>query len=208
MFANHQPAISAYARQSPDNLARVIQFVVLTIRQPLYNVPADMAQAEAGGQDAMAVLWGWKHDAYAAAWRDRATIYAQCEDIWQHAKTREQAADDLLAYLATLPGLGLAKAGFVAQLAYGVSGCIDTHNLQLFGFSPRAFRGDKFKELKSLKQRRTKVRKYNSAVDRCGGTQSLWDGWCEFVAAKYPQAYRDAFHVSAIHCEALGLEPQ
>jgi hypothetical protein len=40
MYQDHQPIISRYARENADNLARVLQFVILTVRQPLHTIPA------------------------------------------------------------------------------------------------------------------------------------------------------------------------
>jgi hypothetical protein len=38
MYERDQRAIAAYARQSPENFARVVKFVYLTVQQPLHSL--------------------------------------------------------------------------------------------------------------------------------------------------------------------------
>ena len=64
MYDRDQPIISAYARENADQFARVLQFVILTARVRLAQVPADFETAEKGGSQAMGVLFGWKFKAY------------------------------------------------------------------------------------------------------------------------------------------------
>jgi hypothetical protein len=109
----------------------------------------------------------------------------------------------LLEYLCDLPGFGPAKAGFVCQLVYGVAGCIDTHNLARFDIPTRRF--DNYKQIKTIKSKRKRIELYLKTCRDAGGCAKLWDGWCEYVAARQPNTYRDAQHVSELHIEALGL---
>lgn len=204
MFDTHQPIIGAWARERPAHLREVLRFAVLSARQPLYNLPADMEQAHRGGPEAMGVLFGWKHRAWVAAEDNQDAIYAQCLDLWEHSPP-EHLAPDLILYLAQQWGLGPAKAGFVAQMAFGVGGCLDTHNLRRFGL--REVRG--FRQLKSLRGRRHMIERYCAALATCGSTRTLWDSWCHYVAnqSRRQNLYHNAEHVSALHCISLGLSP-
>jgi len=202
VFDTHQPIIGRWARERPAHLREVLRFAVLSARQPLYNLPADMEQAHRGGPDAMSVLFGWKHRAWIACEDHEQAIFTQCLDIWEHSSRLDF---ELVLYLAGLPGLGLAKAGFVAQLAFGVSGCLDTHNLRRFGIDPNTFAH--IKQRKTLAARRRMTERYCTIIDWCGGTGALWDSWCHYVASDslMKRAYRNAEHVSELHCIALDL---
>jgi len=207
MFKRDQIKVANYAMANADNLARVLQFVILTIQVPLYRVPQDTQTAREGGDDAMGVLYGHKFTAYNACEVNAERHYAMARDIIDHAETARQCAEDLIAYFATEPGFGLAKAGFVAQLIAGVGGCIDSHNIKRFKIDARTFDAHKFKSLKRLKSRRAMVARYMDVIDAQGGTERLWDGWCHYVATEtmFKSAYRDADHVSEYHCIALGI---
>ncbi len=54
MFSTHQPIIGRYARQNPDNMARVLQFAMLSAHAPFHSMVAAMDTAERGG-DGMSV---------------------------------------------------------------------------------------------------------------------------------------------------------
>jgi len=148
MFANHQPIISEYARQSPDNMARVLKFVILTIRARLFNIPADMETLDNESlvdSDAMAgILYGFKAESIAHIESEKESLYAQAESIAYHAETPRDMAESLLNLFTSIYGLGLAKAGFCAQLIYGVSACLDTHNLIRFGISSNVIKNGDF----------------------------------------------------------------
>jgi hypothetical protein len=195
MFATDQTRIAAWANKSPDNFARIIQFVIITARVPLYRVPGELIDAIERPDESTA-LWGWKTRAFRHAWNNRNEIFHHCQDIMI-----DHDRDALLTYLVTLPGLGLAKGGFVAQLIFGVSGCIDTHNLTRAGLHPRAFR--EFKPTATAKCRRKRVLAYHAMIDTLGGTERLWNDWCAYLANNQPKTYRNAEHVSALHCNAL-----
>ncbi len=202
MFREHQPIVAAHARSDAEAFAEVLQFVILTIRETLANVPANTEIAREGGDEAMGVLFGVKFQAYTEAWRDRETHYTFCEHSAAH-HDGDDLARVLIEYIAGLPGFGPVKAGFVAQLIYGVGGCLDTHNLRRFGLSPTAFNG--YKQLKTAKGRRRKVAAYVEACNKFGGAEALWNTWCIYVAERQPGTYRDADSVSRVHVEALSL---
>lgn len=225
MFAQHQPKISVFARQNPDNFARVLRFVVLTIRNRLFNLPADMETLHAAlygesGQysdsDIRGILMGSKAAAVAQIDTEKDGLFWQAESIVYHAETERDAARELIRLFATIHGIGIAKAGFCAQLIYGVGGCLDGHNLERFGINPNCVRSSNYKGLKTLKNRDKMLDNYLDICEKFGGCESLWDSWCEYVFARpddtgrkmngNKSAYKSADHVSALHCESLGIE--
>ena len=112
---------------------------------------------------------------------------------------------ELLMYFAGLPGLGLVKGGFVAQLCFGVAGCLDTHNITIHGLQPSTFAAHRFKGARTEKTKRKLVAHYVELCRALGGAGKLWDNWCQYVADKRPGIYNDADHVSKLHCEAIGV---
>ncbi len=204
MYQRDQKIISEYALRNPDNFARVLQFVILTARVRLANVPADFDTAERGGQDAMGVLFGWKFQAYTEAWINRETHFTYCQEALRHTDNERELTTELIEYFAGQYGFGPAKAGFVVQLIFGLGGCLDSHNLRRFNIPTRTF--DSYRQLKTAKARRRKIARYVELVYNLGGPEVLWDTWCHYVADRQPSLYRSATHVSSLHCEALGLE--
>lgn len=217
MFANHQPIISEYARQNPDNFARVLKFVILTIRARLFNLPAAMETLEnpESESEQASLLYGFKSASIAQIDADADSLFEQAELIFYHAESPRAAAESLLNLFTTIHGFGLAKAGFAAQLIYGVSACLDSHNIERFNIAAAALKSSTFKNAKTAKTRAKWIRRYCELVEKCGGTESLWDSWCEYVFNKpdptgykmsgNKSAYKSVNHVSAIHCESLGL---
>ncbi len=185
-----------------DAFRRVALFTLATIRVPLWAAAASTRAIIAGGPDSAdafkRVIWGSK---------PAGLEYLDGPDGWSVynlasgcAATRDAAG--VLENLTRVPGFGLAKAGFLAQMCYGLAGCLDTHNLRRFGLSPNlcALRGN----LKPPTRAR-RIDAYLAAVDACGGTESLWDGWCIHLADRDPSRYAHAYDVSELHPAALGL---
>lgn len=202
-FEAHQPIIGRFARQSPEGFARVYKFVLATIQQPLISTPEIVADFEALGSESK-WAFGMKGDALnwlaqpgKAEWLHRVAV-----DTWAAAPNPEDAAQELVSFFAGLPGIGLIKGGFLAQLAFGVGGCLDRHNFARFGFPPSAFKASSFKGAKTEGTRRRQVREYLEACRASGGCALLWAEWCEYVAKREPKLYGGAEHVSRLHIVA------
>jgi hypothetical protein len=197
MFATHASRTAEYAQQSPDNLVRTIAFVLTTIRSPIERAPVEVAEVDALGDKAPS-LWGDKARGYRYASKHKEQLYADCMAC--------HAADDtvgLLKVLLAVPMLGLPKAGFVSQLAFGRVGCLDTHNLERYGLKAAAFATSGLKPDGQALDR--KCRLYLETCEELGGCEQLWDTWCDYVAAQYPDRFADGDAVSVIHCVALTL---
>lgn len=220
MYKVHQKRISEYARQNPANMARVLKFVILTIRNRLYNLPSDMETLDAAiAGDSFdgieGITYGFKHAAINQIEEEAESIYAQAESIVFHATSERESAENLLDLFTGIHGLGMAKAGFAAQLIYGVSACLDSHNIARFNIPWAHMKSSGLKNAKTLSTRHKWISRYCDYVEQCGGTESLWDSWCDFVFNRLDEtgfkmngnkaAYDSAYHVSALHCESLGL---
>ena len=207
MFDTHQPIIATRAQANAANLALVQQFVILSVQVPLSRVSTDLdiVRAEREADRIPGILYGWKQKAYYDAWFERDERYYQAMEMrWSNFVEPEYseytAADNLLHYFACLPGFGPVKAGFVCQMAFGLSGCIDSNNAKRFGINLRYWHAWDFKH-SSLRVKRRKVARYNDTVRRLGGTRALWDGWCSFVSQRDGRLSPD--EVSALHTSAL-----
>lgn len=206
MFANHQPTIAAHTMRNAYNLALVQQFVVCTIQVPLTRVADDLAtcidaaRARRDDDGIRGILYAWKYQAFASAWSEREERYWHACDILASDATERERADALVNYFASLPGFGPVKAGFVCQLAFGLSACLDTNNAKRLGVNVNYFHAHKFKTAKPHTKRR-KVARYNDTVEALGGTAHLWDTWCAYVAERDKK--HSAFEVSAMHVDAL-----
>jgi hypothetical protein len=199
MFKTHQTEIADYALKSPDNMARVLQFVILTIRQPLSRIPGDMALVDKKGAKAH-VLWGFKRVAWEHVQAHKAEIYREALELAAIADPSE-AERQLVSFFALLPGFGLAKGGFATQLIFGLGGCLDTHNCSRFGLNAQWFKD--YKRLKRWAFRYLMLDTYLDYVRKLGGSEALWNSWCEFVATKEPNTYKGPFHVSRLHRDAI-----
>lgn len=203
MFETHQKLIGKYARANAENMRHVITFVLLTIQQPIDTVPATMLDVAARGIDSP-YLWGMKGQGYRYTEANMPAIYADAMMLWDTIPNPIECERQLIDHFARIPGLGIVKAGFVVQLAFGLGGCIDTHNIDRFDLDPKDFKASRYKN-GSPKLRAKMLDYYQSILRAQGGAEGLWNSWCEYLYAKYPRKYQSAEQISALHVEALGL---
>lgn len=182
-----QPTIAKYARGSAEGMLDVLTFVYLTVRQPIESLPAAFADVRKRG-GASVYLWGKKRAAFDY-------LQGNSEQIFLDLQKLETTLERLV-YVATLPGFGLPKAGFVLQLVWGEAGCLDTHNLTRYGIP---WNSDKAR-IKGRK-RDTQLRKAESYLKLCeglGGPEILWDSWCQYISELRPSVGTWQ-EVSALH---------
>jgi len=199
MFAKHQVKIMKWAMKNEDNIFNLILMVSLSIRQPWAVIGKQLQDVQANGSNSK-YLFGSKKDLYFHVMENKQSIFQLLKDT----KAGKVSQADCLYKLTQIPGLGLAKAGFVMQLAIGMAGCIDSHNVTMFGVNPNALKMGKVKAEKALE----KAKMYLDLCEKLGGTEFLWDNWCNFVATRHPKHFEDGYDVSARHCSYLGIKPQ
>jgi len=208
MYKTHQPLISRWAREDSENLRDVMQFVILTVQQPLIRAIGNLAALRSDNEnevhDAQKVLWGWKHAAYGYVEENHAHIHTTLENLWASSGKPSVVEDAMLAYVSSLPGFGLVKAGFVLQITYGISGCLDSHNIKRYGLDAAAISSKRAKA-KRPATRAKHVKHYRKLVEQLGGTEALWNSWCAYVAERQPTRYSSAEQVSALHAHAFDL---
>ncbi len=194
MYSVHAKAIQDYAQKSSDNLADVIIMVVLSIQQPWKNVGLQMADVKLNGR-ASKFLWGNKGRTYEYVMKRKGFIFNQFLAVVNSNKSDSDKAYSLMNIFLRIDGLGMVKAGFVCQLSAGLVGCIDLHNIRLYGIDEKIL-----KLPKSLKSKDIKDEKINKYISICHniGTENLWDTWCNSLATKN-SVWSNGFEVAKVH---------
>ncbi len=197
MYRDHQPIIAINARKSAEGFKRACVFVLSTIRVGLPTAVAATRTYLKTGEREPGAFFGSKLDGldYLDVHAER--LWSLCEHLSATLDGRE-LENALVDVLIDIPGIGLAKAGFIAQLIYGRSGCIDTHNLIRFGLKEREFRPIPASAKPATRERH--INRYNEFVEQVGGTEKLWDDWCAHVSSL--QGYGTPDEVSAMHLVA------
>ena len=198
MYSVHAKAIQDYAQKSSDNLADVIIMVVLSIQQPWKNVGLQMADVKLNGR-ASKFLWGNKGRTYEYVMKRKGFIFNQFLAVVNSNKSDSDKAYSLMNIFLRIDGLGMVKAGFVCQLSAGLVGCIDLHNIRLYGIDEKIL-----KLPKSLTSKDIKDEKINTYISICHniGTENLWDTWCNSLATKN-SVCSNGFEVSKVHYDYL-----
>lgn len=198
MYSVHAKAIQDYAQQSSDNLVDVIIMVVLSIQQPWKNVGLQMADVKLNGRSSK-FLWGNKGRTYEYVMKRKSFIFNQFLAVVNSNKSDSDKAYSLMNIFLRIDGLGMVKAGFVCQLSAGLVGCIDLHNIRLYGIDEKIL-----KLPKSLKSKDIKDEKINKYISICHniGTENLWDTWCNSLATK-SSVWSNGFEVSKVHYDYL-----
>jgi hypothetical protein len=194
--AKHIADCNALAQSSPDGMARMLRFVLATIQQGLETVPSIVADFEEFGESS-SFAFGSKRLGLRVIERDKQTIY--------HAAMLAQFDDvELLRVFASIPGIGVVKAGFCCQLFAGRVGCLDVHNIKLYGLTPNVLRYPKTLLPGTLAKKRAKYVELCAAL---GGPVELWARWCDYKASLSPNHFADGAAVSKLHVDVLDGVP-
>jgi hypothetical protein len=195
MYDRDMPVMRAHALASPQGLTDTITFVLCTIQMPFQRVKSLMADVKANGEQA-AALFGSKRDGYRYAVAHAEVLHA--------AVVRAVEIGDTIGavdVLSNIPGLGIVKASFVAQICGLEVACLDGHNLKRLGLSESAF-----KLAKSVKPdtKRKKIAAYVKACADTGGAKFWWNSWCDYVAGnRANKSLTSGDAVSAYHVTCL-----
>jgi hypothetical protein len=177
-----------------EGLIRCVKFVLATIQQQFHTVPAALSEWNRFGHDA-ATMWGMKLDGVRHIEQHSDRLWA----LLSYAVENEDPAD-AIDTLLEVPGLGVVKAAFVAQL-YGLNvGCLDTHNEMLYDTDARTFY---IPSNLSARLRLRRIEAYVTFTQGIGTSEHWWSVWCEFMASKYPQHYDCGEDVSIQHVNCL-----
>jgi hypothetical protein len=187
--------IVRYSQSSPDAWADSACFTMLTIQQWLALVPRALDDVRISGPQSR-FAWGNKR-------KGIEYILANKRGLWKSArafKAGKIGLDDLILDYLAIPGLGIVKASFLAQLTVGDGACLDVHNLRAMGLDLDSFKTSKSLKVESIRKR---IAVYNAAWRALGDSAYWWDTWCDSYAAraqaKSPYKYKDGAEVSNAH---------
>lgn len=202
MFKQHQTTIQDACRDSVFVFSHVGLLVILSARQPFYTVATQFDDVLKG--EGNEHLFDWKYDAWMIMQAEAAARKAKLDAIYADTNLHDDAkATEMLAEVGMWHGFGLVKGGFFIQLVYGLSGCIDTRNLDYFNLDARDFNASKIKA-KRIETRRRHATAYHRVIRSLGGTELLWNVWCDYMA-ETSSRFSDGWDVSAEHCRILRL---
>jgi hypothetical protein len=147
MYKEHMPAIRDAMRAGVKVFRRGVMFAVCSIRQPTINVPGQLGILF-DGEEGENPLFGHKFNAWAYINDEE-----KCAALWQalrgdYVHTHASCQEAVLALLR-VPGLGIVKATFIAQLMGFDVACLDARNVAREGRNPRAYRTDGRKETRT-----------------------------------------------------------
>jgi hypothetical protein len=200
MFERDQSEIADYAQDGPDQMARVVTFVYLTIQQSILIVPEAMRSVDREGIESR-FLWGFKAHAYEWLEDNKGKLYDDAMNAWCSVGDPHWRDAEVLGVFANCPGMGLVKGGFAAQLIFGRVGCLDTHNAVRLGIDPYRFKSSRFKALKP-RSRSVMAEDYLMACKGAGGPEFLWNDWCNYVGERNGLS---GDKISKLHTQALSL---
>ena len=190
-----------YAQTSHDNMADVTLMVVLSIQQNWLSVGDQLADVNRCGIESK-FLWGNKRKTYEYLQDNSYQLYTDAMVVINSGDSDRDKARALMEVFLRVDGLGIPKAGFMCQLMAGLVGCMDVHNIRLYGLDIKDLSLSKNpKSSKGIDANNKKVLAY---IDMCHdiGTEKLWNNWCNFLATK-SKRWIDGDHVSAVHYSYL-----
>ena len=201
MYQDHAIEVQRFAQQSADNMCLVTLMTVLSIRQPWLNIGKQLQDVKANKLEAKS-LWGFKKSTYSYLESNKYKLYAQVMAVINGNKTDASKALTLMQIFLRVDGLGMAKAGFMCQLTAGLVGCMDSHNIKMYGLDAKDF--VLYKNPKTTKGLDSNTKKTRNYIQICNeyGTENLWNSWCSYLATKSVK-WRDANHVSEVHYSYL-----
>lgn len=199
MYRDHcRDCISPAMQADAVAFRRGVMFAICSIRQPTINVPGQLETLFDPQDGEESPLFGHKFQAWAyiSEESNNARLWRRLGDLHKLSlrtpgrANRMNLAVEAIAALLEVPGLGIVKAAFIAQLFGFNVACLDARNITREGRDPRAFRTDG----KTPDKLRPKIVAYVS--ETFGKSERYWDLWCKDVAAAYDRTPQE---ISELH---------
>ena len=193
MYKTDQSRIERWCK-NPDKLVHVGTMVLLSIQMQWAGVGNQLADVRKHGSKSKC-LFGSKRAGYIYLRDNKVKLYNEV----RRYRAGKTYLDDLMREFLKVPGLGIPKAGFLCQLVVAHSGCLDMHNIARFDLDPkvwivrpRANAADQVQEIDD------KISLYLRLIEACGGSEKLWNEWCEHLNDKV-STFDNAADVSLRH---------
>ena len=196
MYKTDNKFIADFCKASPQNLAFCHAGVQATIQQNTENLDNIMSQYKYKGINIP--VFEWEQKKIAVTHFNNKQQYYFDNMLKILASKKGDIPDRILKLFLEVPGLGLPKAGFLAQLATGhkAFACLDSNNLIWYGINPKIT--DYNKKLKSEDIKAKRRKDYLDTVQKLGGGEKLWNNWCIGVADK-SKKFKSGVQVSYKH---------
>lgn len=165
------------AQADPDLFPGIVAFVLLTIQQHFIGIPRAVADVAKHGTRSR-FMFGSKPDGLTYARQNKRILHKAARAC--HAGNLDLAG--LVQEYMGIPGLGIVKASFLAQLTVGQGACLDTVNMQRLGLAWNMFATSKARLSPSAI--RARILSYQAVCNAHGTTQEFWDIWCDTLAAR------------------------
>lgn len=192
IYSSDIAACNHFAQASAANFKRAALFVLATIQQQLETVPVIVSDFERQG--------GASRFAFGSKKAGLDYLDLQCKSLYRDAMACLENPAELLRVFLRVPGFGLVKAGFLAQIFNNAVGCIDVHNIRLYNVPLSAVR---YGYTAKPKTKEAKRNTYVALCDGLGGSAALWSRWCDYVAALRPNNWADGGEVSRFHFDVI-----
>jgi hypothetical protein len=194
MYRDHAPLIAEHGNSSAQGLQDIVTFVLSTIQTPISRASTVAEDIRELGVESR----------YLNESKRNAVSYIAKRKRGLHTKLQAaRSAQQAIEHIIETPGLGVVKAAFTAQLLGFDVGCIDRHNIILYNVAPAVLR------VPPKLTRETKRAKIDAYVSLCldiGGTEHMWDAWCQHVAGtKWNKRLPTAELVSLEHVRGCNL---
>jgi hypothetical protein len=195
MYADEMPRLKAAGLASPEGLASLVTFAILSIHVTFPSVPHALADVREHGTDSR-YLFGNKRQAVAWLGQNKESLWREVSEISRRQPGEDRAAA-MVAALVAVPDLGMVKAGFVAAMLGENTACLDVHNLRDLGLKESAVKLSKRAKPATIARR---ILAYVRRGIEAGGAAVFWDRWCNAMAARY---HRTPDEISRVHLAAL-----
>jgi hypothetical protein len=180
-------------RSDLDTFMRGILFAVCSIQQSIIRVPLQLRDIDKGN---LTPLFGHKREAYDYLLDHGSTVWRTCTEETDFPY-RPSCSIQVIGALCKVPGLGIVKSAFIAQMLGHDVACLDTIHIRREKRNPRAYRSDgPAKKTGPAFER--KIQRY--VAETFGKAEHYWNSWCIDRADFYDMTPED---MSAIHLEIV-----
>jgi hypothetical protein len=210
MYSRDCIAIVEHASKSPKGLLDVIEFTLCSIQAGLSTIKLQRKDIFLHGAGSK-YLWGKKADGYRYATDNLEYLWPKLMALRECGLDNEACIADAVLLLMHIPGLGMVKASFVAQMLGFDVACLDSHNITRSGVNPNLL---KVSAKLSATKKREKVLAYiklcndlSMALHGETCSEYWWNSWCEYVAGnRANKLLNTADVVSKYHYDAIMME--
>ncbi len=146
MYSRDQAAIQRWCK-NPNKAVDVGLVALLSIRMQWVGVGTQLKSVRDQGRDSPC-LWGHKRKGYDYLVANKRLLYRTIRDL----RAGRISTRAFIRQWIKVPGMGIVKAAFVAQMACGKAGCLDMHNIKRFGLNAKVWTVPKRKDIGDQRQ--------------------------------------------------------